>query len=283
MPSPARLRGRSSGVRRLPGSRLIALCVAVVAVGSMAGIAAASTTLGAGTVKVNGKSRAVLVDSRGVTLYTLSGESVGHLECVSSTCLGFWPYEVSATAALTKAKGVRGTLSRLHRIKGKSFQVMLNGHPLYRFAPENGKKGSALGEGITSFGGTWHVVATSSRSAPGPIDKHFQSAHGLVADGIVGVRTLRAPPALPLTAVLLVFAALGVATMSLSYARTRARVRGARATARLRQASGAERVHSVTPSASAFTPTPARTGSGSDDHQGDSSAPTGAPGPRGVR
>jgi predicted lipoprotein with Yx(FWY)xxD motif len=160
MPSSARVRGRRSGDRRLPGSRLIALGVAVVAVGSMAGIAvAASTTLGTGTVKVNGKSKTVLVDSRGVTLYTLSGESVGHLKCVSRTCFGFWPpYEVSATATLTKATGVTGTLSKLHRIKGKLYQAMLNGYPLYRFAPDHGKKGSAVGEGITSFGGTWHVV-----------------------------------------------------------------------------------------------------------------------------
>ncbi len=163
MPSSARARSRRSGVCRLPGSRLIALGVPVVAVGSMAGIAvAASTTLGTGMVKVNGKSKTVLVDSRGVTLYTLSGESVGHLKCVSSQCFGFWPpYEVSATATLTKAKGVTGTLSKLHRVKGKFYQVMLNGHPLYRFAPDTNKKGSALGEGIPSFGGTWHVVPAS--------------------------------------------------------------------------------------------------------------------------
>ena len=163
MPSPARLRGRRSRVHRPPSSRVMALVVVVVAVASMAGIAvAASTTVATGTVKVNGKSKTVLVDSRGVTLYTLSGERVGHLKCVSSQCFGFWPpYKVSATATLTKAKGVTGTLSRLHRVKGKFYQVMLNGHPLYRFAPDANKKGSALGEGIPSFGGTWHVVAAS--------------------------------------------------------------------------------------------------------------------------
>jgi len=163
MPSPARLRGRRSRVRRPPTSKLIALGVAVVAVASMAAIAvAASTTLGTGTVKINGKSKTVVVDSRGVTLYTLSGERVGNLKCVSSTCFGFWPPDkVSATATLTKAKGVKGTLSKLRRVKGNFFQVMLDGHPLYRFAPDKGKIGSALGEGIKSFGETWHVVAAS--------------------------------------------------------------------------------------------------------------------------
>jgi predicted lipoprotein with Yx(FWY)xxD motif len=163
MPRPACLRGRGSGVRRPRRSKLIALVVAVVAVASMAGIAvAASTTVGTGKVKVKGKSKTVVVNTQGVTLYTLSGERVGNLKCVSSTCFGRWlPYKVSATAKLTKATGVSGALSKLQRVKGKFFQVMLNGHPLYRFAPDKGKKGSALGEGKKSFGGTWHVVAAS--------------------------------------------------------------------------------------------------------------------------
>lgn len=163
MSSPARLRSRRSRVHRPPRSRVIALVLAVVAVASMTGIAlAASTTVGTGKVKINGKARTVVVDSGGVTLYTLSGERVGNLKCVSSACFKFWPpYKVSATAKLTKAKGVSGTLSKLHRIKGKFYQVMLNGRPLYRFAPDMGKKGSAKGEGITAFGGTWHVIPAS--------------------------------------------------------------------------------------------------------------------------
>jgi predicted lipoprotein with Yx(FWY)xxD motif len=63
---------------------------------------------------------------------------------------------VSAHAKLTKARGVKGTVSKLHR--AGFYQVMLNGHPLYRFLSDGGKKGSATGEGIAAFGGTWHVV-----------------------------------------------------------------------------------------------------------------------------
>lgn len=144
--------------RGVPSSKLIALASVIVAVALMAGIAVAvSTTLGTGKVKINGKSETVVVDSRGVTLYTLSGESPHHLKCVSSRCFAAWPpYTVSAGAKLTKSKGVRGTLSKLHR--AGFYQVMLNGHPLYHFAPDKGKKGSALGEGVMAFGGTWHVV-----------------------------------------------------------------------------------------------------------------------------
>jgi predicted lipoprotein with Yx(FWY)xxD motif len=148
-------------VRPRTRSKSIALGAVLVAVASMAGIAvAASTTLGAGKVTIKGTPKTVVVDSRGATLYTLSGETARNLKCVSSKCFGAWPpYTVSASAKLTKSTGVSGTLSKLHRVKARIYQVMLGGHPLYRFAPDMGKKGSALGEGITAFGGTWHVVA----------------------------------------------------------------------------------------------------------------------------
>lgn len=138
--------------------RGLAIVVAVVASLSLAGVAlAAGTTLGTAKVKVKGKSETVVVSAGGLTLYTLSGETAKHLKCKSAACLKFWPADkVAAKAKLTKAKGIKGTLSKLHR--GKFYQVTLNGHPLYLFAGDKGK-GSANGEGIKSFGGTWHVVA----------------------------------------------------------------------------------------------------------------------------
>jgi predicted lipoprotein with Yx(FWY)xxD motif len=60
-----------------------------------------------------------------------------------------------------EGEGVKGSLSKLHRAKGNFYQVTLKGHPLYRYAPDNGKRSSAKGEGIKSFGGTWHVVPAS--------------------------------------------------------------------------------------------------------------------------
>ena len=155
--SLSRLKGRRSGAR-LISFKAAAGCLAIVAVLSFAGIAvAASATLATGKATVKGKSETVVVDATGATLYTLSGETAHHLKCTSSMCFKFWPpYKVSASAKLTKAKGVNGTVSKLHR--GTFYQVMLNGHPLYRFLEDAGKKGSATGEGIVAFGGTWHVV-----------------------------------------------------------------------------------------------------------------------------
>jgi predicted lipoprotein with Yx(FWY)xxD motif len=104
-----------------------------------------------------------VVDSRGVTLYTLSGEGVGRvtkLKCVNSSCFKVWPpLKTTASAKLTEASGVTGTLGKLRRVKGQFYQVTLDGHPLYTFAPDQSKKGSAKGEGVKAFGGTWHVVA----------------------------------------------------------------------------------------------------------------------------
>jgi predicted lipoprotein with Yx(FWY)xxD motif len=160
MPSP-----RSCGRQRRPvGSKTLVLGLAILAVAAMSAVAvAASATLATGKASVKGKGKTVVVDSRGVTLYTLSGESVGHvtrLKCVSSACFKVWPpYKTTRTAKLTTTAGVKGTVGRLHRVKGKFYQVTLNGHPLYTYAPDKGKKGSAKGEGITAFGGTWRVVS----------------------------------------------------------------------------------------------------------------------------
>ena len=43
-------------------------------------------------------------------------------------------------------------------------QVTDNGDPLYRFSVDKAP-GDSKGEGISSFGGTWHVVATTAKSS----------------------------------------------------------------------------------------------------------------------
>ncbi|MBV9422020.1 MAG: hypothetical protein JOZ98_03845 [Solirubrobacterales bacterium] len=164
MPSPRSSRGERFGVHRTVRSKALVLGLAIFALAAMSAVAvAASTTLSTGKASVNRKSRTVVVNSGGATLYTLSGESVGkvtRLKCVNSSCFNFWPpYKTTRTAKLTKTAGVKGTLGKLHRIKGKFYQVTLNGRPLYMFAFDKGKRGSAKGEGIKSFGGVWHVAS----------------------------------------------------------------------------------------------------------------------------
>jgi predicted lipoprotein with Yx(FWY)xxD motif len=103
----------------------------------------------------------VAVDQKGRTLYALSPETTRHLLCVSRPCLANWPAVTvsSARARLSLGSGVAGHLGILHRTNG-TLQVTLRGRPLYRLAGDHAK-GQANGNGIRSFGGTWHVVSAA--------------------------------------------------------------------------------------------------------------------------
>jgi predicted lipoprotein with Yx(FWY)xxD motif len=146
--------------------------LSVVAVAATAGAAlAAVTSLDAAKRTVAGKSKTIVVDNRGVTVYELGGESLAKLECISKTCFSIWPpvKVASATAKPTVGAGVPGTVSVIHRVKGGFFQVMLDHHPLYYYSGDAGHKGKVTGQGITSFGGQWHVVPGSAMApAPSP-------------------------------------------------------------------------------------------------------------------
>jgi predicted lipoprotein with Yx(FWY)xxD motif len=133
--------------------------IAALAIASMSAVAiAATTTLATGKASVHGTTKTVVVNAHGVTLYTLSGESRTSLKCTSSMCLMFWPPDkVTAGTKLIKTSAVHGTIGKLHR--AGFYQVTLNGHPLYAFMGDGGKRGSAMGDGISAFGGTWHVVS----------------------------------------------------------------------------------------------------------------------------
>lgn len=115
---------------------------------------AKASTVGVGTAEVKGHREPVAVNSRGATVYELAPESAHHLVCTSAACLSVWP-PVKASGTPTKARGVAG---KLGTVKRKGFrQVTLNGHPLYTFSEDNGRRGKAEGEGINNFGGVWHV------------------------------------------------------------------------------------------------------------------------------
>ncbi len=104
--------------------------------------------------KAGGKT--VVVNGKGRTLYVLSPETAKHVLCKSS-CLPYWPAVTTTKAAKLKAgAGVKGKLGKLNRGGGK-FQVTLRGLPLYTYIGDSAR-GDATGEGVTSFGGTWHVV-----------------------------------------------------------------------------------------------------------------------------
>lgn len=148
--------------------------LALVAVTAIAAIAVAATALAAGsslTLGSNANSmlgKPVVVNPQGRTLYHLNPETSKHLLCKSKECLGNWP-PLTVKSANTKLKagsGVKGKLGLLHRSNG-TLQVTLNGLPLYRYSGDSAKD-DVNGEGIESFGGTWHAVRASSSSSTTP-------------------------------------------------------------------------------------------------------------------
>jgi predicted lipoprotein with Yx(FWY)xxD motif len=141
---------------------------ALLLAGALAAIALASG-LQASAVRSASNARLatkVVVNARGRTLYALTPETSRRLLCKSAACLGVWPaLTVASSRIVPKAgAGVEGRLGLVRR-GAHSFQVTLRGMPLYRFSGDRGPDESN-GDGIHSFGGTWHAVRASSAPAP---------------------------------------------------------------------------------------------------------------------
>jgi predicted lipoprotein with Yx(FWY)xxD motif len=166
---PQQTAARSRRGRRPSALAICAAVVTVALVASFAAIALASDsatpTVGAATNAKFGSEK-IVVDAHGRTLYVLSPETAHHLLCKSSECLKAWPplSVHSRKVKLTTGPGVHGRLGILRRGDGM-LQVTLAGLPLYRFSGDSAK-GAANGEGIKSFGGTWHVIAAATDAAP---------------------------------------------------------------------------------------------------------------------
>ena len=145
------------------------MVVALACSASLVAFAAASprsVTIGATRNAALGET--VAVNPVGRTLYVLGGETTHHLLCKGHACLQFWPpVVVPHGARLLAGAGLHGRLGTLHRAGGL-VQATLNGKPLYRYSGDRGH-GEANGEGIESFGSTWHAaLAAPASSAPKP-------------------------------------------------------------------------------------------------------------------
>lgn len=160
-----------SHVRR--ASTLVIALLAGLGVAGLLGVAIAhSFTLQAARhakVTPRGGSvehESIVTNSQGFAVYELTGDGKRHAECTNRNgCWKFWPpVKVGSARGLSKAPGVSGKLGTWRR--DGFLQVTLGGHPLYRFAPDT-HKAVATGEGIVSFGGTWHVVKASGGESGG--------------------------------------------------------------------------------------------------------------------
>jgi len=130
--------------------------VALAATAAIAGGATTKPTVKAVQNAAVGKK--VVVDAKkGMTLYYLTGDTKAK-KCSGSPCTSFWPPITvrSLHTKVVKGKGIVGKLTVFKRPDGK-FGVALRGKPLYHYVGDSAK-GQANGEGIQTFGGTWHAM-----------------------------------------------------------------------------------------------------------------------------
>jgi predicted lipoprotein with Yx(FWY)xxD motif len=119
----------------------------------------ATATTSAPTVKtatksVAGKSEAILVDAKGLTLYYFTPDKGGTVTC-TGTCAQNWPplRLQSGVSAPTAGAGVSGKLATVSNPEG-GVQITYNGWPLYYYFKDKDTE-DTYGQGV---GGKWFVV-----------------------------------------------------------------------------------------------------------------------------
>ncbi len=118
----------------------------------------------------NAKLGAIVVDAEGRTLYTLTNG--GKPVACTGTCAQVWPPALLPSGVTSPGTNVAG-LTTVAMNGGQ--QIAINGDPLYRFSADT-KPGDTNGQGITSFGGTWHAATTSAGSGSAATPSATQAA-----------------------------------------------------------------------------------------------------------
>jgi predicted lipoprotein with Yx(FWY)xxD motif len=128
----------------------LAALLALSAVAVPAALARGTKTV-AGEATAPSLHKTVLTNTKGLTLYTLSGETKGRFICTGA-CLKTWPPLLVAAGTTPKGPVKLGTIKRP---EGKT-QVTYKGMPVYTFSGDS-RKGEANGEGLRDVG-VWHAV-----------------------------------------------------------------------------------------------------------------------------
>ena len=104
----------------------------------------------------------IVVNAKGLTLYTVSSERSGKLKCTGN-CVYFWfPVLVTGKAKPVAGKGLsQAKIGTIKRPNG-ALQVTYNKLPLYRYYLDR-KPGQTKGQGVKDPSGTWNVVSTSGK------------------------------------------------------------------------------------------------------------------------
>jgi predicted lipoprotein with Yx(FWY)xxD motif len=109
----------------------------------------------------------LVVDGAGRTLY-LFAKDRGPASTCTGSCASQWP-PLTATAKPRLGPGVRTSAVTLVRRPDGTRQVVLAGHPLYRYAPD--RAGDINGQAVSAFGAKWFAVtpAGTAITRPQPI------------------------------------------------------------------------------------------------------------------
>jgi predicted lipoprotein with Yx(FWY)xxD motif len=145
--TPARRRRTTRGLYAVALAALLAMSAIAVPMA----LAKSSKTV-AGEANAPKLHKTVLTNTKGLTLYTLSGETNGKFICTSAACLKAWP-PLLVVPGTTPKGPVK--LSTVKNPEGKT-QVTFKGMPVYTFEGDS-KKGEANGEGLKDVG-VWHAV-----------------------------------------------------------------------------------------------------------------------------
>ncbi len=129
----------------------ISALLAMIAIAVPMALAKSSKTV-AGEANAPKLHSTVLTDTKGLTLYTLSGETHGKFICTTKECLTAWPPLLVTPGTTPKGPVKLGTIKNP---EGKT-QVTFKGMPVYTFEGDS-KKGEANGEGLKDVG-VWHAV-----------------------------------------------------------------------------------------------------------------------------
>jgi predicted lipoprotein with Yx(FWY)xxD motif len=138
-------------------SVLLALLAAVAVVATVA-VATGSAAGGHATVSVRKtKLGTILVDRQGRSLYLFLKDKHDKSACAGS-CAKFWP-PLLTNGKPRAGKGVQSKLLGT-TVRKSGSQVTYDGHPLYLYAGDK-KAGQTSGQGSTTFGALWYVLAPS--------------------------------------------------------------------------------------------------------------------------
>lgn len=149
---------------------LVMSAVAFVGGGAGVGIAAAAnghpaTAQGAQATTLSTRSTSygkILVDGKGDTVYLWAKDKRGaKTSACNKSCRAVWPF-VLVKGKPTAGPGVNKKLLGTIKVEGGE-EATYNGWPLYTFASD-ARPGQLKGEGNTTFGGPWWIVAPSGKA-----------------------------------------------------------------------------------------------------------------------